>query len=185
VSDPQEFFNRKPKRVVTGQRADGSSYFVSIEEVDQDSRGIGSHRMWASDRLPVQLPFLATDIPLDGGGPIDGLSEALRTSNGRPLKMGSIRVNLQHFPPHTEGDDTRPFLHWHDTFDVQWVMAGEMTITLDGDDRAVTMGPGDAVIQHGTNHAWRAGPEGCVLAIFLLGAERVGVSPPAENHRPG
>ncbi len=41
--------------------------------------------------------------------------------------------------------------------------------------------PGDAVIQHGTNHAWRAGPEGAVIALYMLGATRVGVSPPAEN----
>ncbi len=41
--------------------------------------------------------------------------------------------------------------------------------------------PGDAVIQHGTNHAWRAGPEGAVIALYMLGAMRVGVSPPAAT----
>jgi hypothetical protein len=59
-----------------------------------------------------------------------------------------------------------------------------MTITLDGDDREVTLKPGDAVIQHGTNHAWRVGPEGCILAIFMMGAERVAAPPPEENYHP-
>jgi hypothetical protein len=73
-------------------------------------------------------------------------------------------------------------LHWHDTFDIQWLMAGELTIGMD-DGTEVLMQPGDAVIQHGTNHAWRVGPEGAVVALYMLGAKRVGATPPADRKR--
>jgi hypothetical protein len=185
VADVDGFFGRKPKRIVTGQREDGSSYFVSVEEVDEDFRAIGSHRMWATDHLPVQLPFLGQEVPLEDPAPIGELQESLRNSNAKPQMPESLRVHLHYMKPGSMGRSSdAPFMHWHDTFDVQWLMAGELTITLDGDEREVTMKPGDAVIQHGTNHAWRVGPEGCVLAIFMIGAERTGIAPPEQNYQP-
>ncbi|HWL42057.1 MAG TPA: hypothetical protein VNQ73_03865 [Ilumatobacter sp.] len=178
MSDISEIFGRKPKRIVTGQHEDGTSYFVSVEEVDEDVRGIGSHRMWANDSLPVELPFLGSQAPVDNQA--GTLGETLRGTNAKPTTTSSLRISLHKFPPTPPGEEHTPFLHWHDTFDVQWLVAGEMTIGLD-DGSEVTMLPGDAVIQHGTNHSWRVGPEGAVLAIFMLGADRVGVAPPASN----
>lgn len=180
MSEISRIFERKPKRIVTGQRPDGTSCFLSVEEVSEDARGIGSYRMWANDRLPVQLPFLSAEVPIDSDPGAGELSEALRNSNAKPSTTSSLRISLHKFPPTLEGEEHKPFLHWHNTFDVQWLVAGEMTIGLD-DGTEVTMQPGDAVIQHGTNHSWRVGPEGAVLAIFMLGADRVGVAPPDSN----
>jgi hypothetical protein len=61
-------------------------------------------------------------------------------------------------------------------------MAGEVTIGMD-DGSEVDLKPGDAIIQHGTNHAWRIGPEGAVVALFMLGALRTGVTPPPDRKR--
>jgi hypothetical protein len=64
--------------------------------------------------------------------------------------------------------------------DVQWLFAGELTIGLD-DGSEVTMAPGDAVIQHGTNHNWRTGPEGAIVGLVMLGVERERLAPPEAN----
>ncbi len=189
MSDLTEIWNRKPKRIVTGQRPDGTSYFARVEEVDEDVRGIGSYRMWANDHLPVELPFLGRSAPLDSNPTDEETPEALRKSNSQPRdNPNSLRIHLHKMAPGTVAaprapGDPIPGLHWHNTFDVQWLMAGELTVIMD-DGSEVLMQPGDAVIQHGTNHAWRAGPDGCVLMIFLMGANRVGVTPPVANKQP-
>jgi hypothetical protein len=184
MSTVSEFFERTPKRIVTGQRADGTSYFARVEEAGPDFRSDGGslgatkvHRIWASDRLPVELPFLGEAAPLGSNPSAEETPEAIRSSSPHPAP-GSLRVSMVKMAPRTDG--APPHLHWHDTFDVQWLMAGELWIALD-DGSEEHLLPGDAVLQHGTNHSWRTGPEGAVIALFMLGAERVGVAPPTEN----
>jgi quercetin dioxygenase-like cupin family protein len=84
-------------------------------------------------------------------------------------------VSLIKFLPHDGGREFA--LHWHDTLDFQWLFAGELTIGLD-DGSEVVLHPGDVVVQHGTNHRWRTGPDGAILALVMLGVERAGVTPP-------
>jgi hypothetical protein len=185
MSAVSEIFGRNPKRIVTAQREDGTSYFARVEEVQPDFRSnedladvtrTGVHRLWANDRLPVELPFLGSSAPLDSGPSADETPEALRTSSPQPGTPSGLRVSLIKMGAREEGSH----LHWHDTFDVQWLMAGELWIGLDdGSEQALL--PGDAVIQHGTNHNWRTGPEGAVVALFMLGGDRRGIAPPAEN----
>jgi hypothetical protein len=187
---------RKPKRIVTGLREDGISYFARVEDVEEidyaavypDSppkRPPGSsqsHRMWAWDQLPT--------LPTDGLAPLleravqaeDTPTALSRTSAFPPV--GGARINLIKFPPLAPGDPVKPGkLHWHDTVNLQWLIEGELVILLD-DGNEVTMYPGDLVIQHGTNHAWEVRTEkGAVLAVVILSTERTGISPPvAEKH---
>lgn len=69
--------------------------------------------------------------------------------------------------------ETYPALHRTDTIDYVICLAGE--ITMDLDDSTVTMGPGDVLVQLGTNHGWRnAGGETAVVAFVLLDAEPKG-----------
>ena len=64
--------------------------------------------------------------------------------------------------------------HHTDTLDYDLVLAGTMVITLgDGEHR---LEAGDAVVVTGVDHAWRAGPEGCILSVVLFGT-----SPPAAE----
>jgi quercetin dioxygenase-like cupin family protein len=188
VSLLSEILNRRPKRVVTGQRPDGTSYFARVEEVDADFRSdsrapdrhVDVHRMWANDRLPVELPFLEQSAPLDSNPSPEETPEALRNSTPQPGTPAGLRLSLIKFLPGQGSHDMVAGLHWHDTFDVQWLMAGELTIGLD-DGSEETLRPGDAVIQHGTNHSWRVGPDGAVVALIMLGGKRVGVSPPPDR----
>jgi quercetin dioxygenase-like cupin family protein len=168
-----------PKRVVTGQRENGISYFARVDELEQDFRGIGSYRIWAVDDLAgLRLPFLGQAVPLASRPSAEQTPEALRTAPPQPRAPGEFRVSLQQMPPREE--PYQPYMHWHNTFDLQWLIAGELTILLDGGEQQ-TLAPGDVVVQHGTNHAWRTGPEGALFATVLYGAERVGVEPPTHD----
>ena len=76
---------------------------------------------------------------------------------------------------HGEGEDDQSknkhaFMHRTDTVDYAICLSGEMTMLLD--DSEVVMGPGDVMIQRGTNHAWaNRGSEYCTMAFVLIDGE--------------
>jgi uncharacterized cupin superfamily protein len=91
------------------------------------------------------------------------------------MKVGFLR--------YAPGQKGQPFsrYHWHDTVDVHVVIAGELAAMLD-DGSEVVMYPGDFIVVNGVNHAWEArGPDGALVAMFMMGAERVGATPPAHQ----
>jgi quercetin dioxygenase-like cupin family protein len=179
-----------PRRIVTGLREDGVSTFSRVEEVEQvdypstypgladdPERPIEIHRMWAIDSLPLTLPVDGLTPPIDASPSPEETPEALRRTSPQP-RAGGVRATLIKYRP---GIHKPPRLHWHDTFDLQWLIAGELVTIMD-DGNEVVMRPGDLVVQHGTNHAWEArGEEGAVLALVQLGVEREGVRPPEEG----
>lgn len=62
-----------------------------------------------------------------------------------------------------------PFMHRTDTVDYAVVLQGRITMLLD--DQDVELGPGDVVVQNGTNHAWsNRGDEPCLMAFVLIDA---------------
>jgi quercetin dioxygenase-like cupin family protein len=175
----------KPRRFVTGQRGERSRFarVEEVEEIDYQSvygtaierpGGVAVYRMWAWDALPT-LPN-GGETPLINEQPhADGAAEALRRSSVHPVGVGGLRVNLAVFPPGHRGA-----MHWHDTVDLQWLISGQLLLSLD-DGSDVTMRPGDLVIQHGTNHRWETPASvGAVLAVILSGAARVGTTPPTD-----
>jgi quercetin dioxygenase-like cupin family protein len=165
-----------PKRIVTGQREDGTSYFARVDELEQDFRGIGSHRVWAVDRLSeLKLPYLTQAALLDPRPSPGETAAALRDSSPHPQTHDGLRIHLNQISTRTE-----PFLHWHDTYDLMWLLAGQLFIALD-EGREVELAPGDVVVQHGANHSWRTGPDGALLAVFIFGAERTAAAPPAAD----
>jgi hypothetical protein len=67
-------------------------------------------------------------------------------------------------------------MHRTPSIDYNIIVKGEATlITPDGNGGTVeTLAkPGDVVVQRGTLHAWRAGPEGVRWICVLISAERV------------
>jgi uncharacterized cupin superfamily protein len=187
-----------PRRFVTGLHPDGTSYFARIEEVEEldysavypdspPNRPAGaskSHRMWAWDEFPT-LPIDGTTPLLDPPVAADEAADALRRTSPFP-PLGGARINLIKFPGLAPGTTYKPgVLHWHDTVNLQWLIAGEIVMRLD-DSSEVTMRPGDLVVQHGTNHAWEVRTEeGAVLAVIIFGAERDGVRPPESTKHIG
>ena len=68
-------------------------------------------------------------------------------------------------------------MHRKDTVDYVIVLSGELEMQLD--DSSVRLGPGDVVVQRGTNHAWvnrGAGP--ARVAFVLIDAAPLGIGHP-------
>jgi mannose-6-phosphate isomerase-like protein (cupin superfamily) len=60
-------------------------------------------------------------------------------------------------------------MHAHHSLDFVVVAAGRVLLVLESGE--VELGPGDAVVQQGTWHAWRnPWEEPCVLAGIVMGA---------------
>ncbi|HWL42043.1 MAG TPA: hypothetical protein VNQ73_03795 [Ilumatobacter sp.] len=181
-----------PRRIVAGMRDDGASYFARVEEVREvdyehnypslagrQPKLTQIYRIYASDHLPIELPQDGLRAPLLGEPSADDTHTALRRSSAHPPEADGFRISMIVMHPDPDGAPGR--LHWHDTFDCQWLVSGQLAVSMD-DGSEVVMNPGDALLQYGTNHAWRVvGSEPAVLYLFMTGARRVGQSPPAEH----
>jgi quercetin dioxygenase-like cupin family protein len=155
-----------PKRIVTGQRADGSSVFTRVDEADPlgdaavDGREVW--RMWGSNSLPVRLPN-AGQWPQGSEPSADGLAEFL---SQLPPATG-VRVTLVRYQP-----GYRDPLYAIDTADVVLVLDGEMTYVLDGGEE-MTVHHGDVVVQNGVTKAWEnRSDRSAMIAAVVMGAER-------------
>jgi mannose-6-phosphate isomerase-like protein (cupin superfamily) len=176
--------SHKVRRVVTGQTADGTSVFVSDEEVEpvvlSSVVGPSFHRVWGSDGMP-QLPTDGTspDQPAyfpPPGGYRFGFYTLPPSDTPIPenidfeAAMAEMRERLPGMLDVMEPDS--PGMHTTDTVDLDLVISGEVYLELD-DGAEVRLGPGDCVVQNGTRHAWhnRSG-EPAVLFVALIGGTR-------------
>lgn len=166
------------RRVVTGQRPDGRSVFVSDELIDPVgvAGGPAFHRIWGSDQ-PVRLPNDGTppEAPLYFP-PLGGFRFAFFSlpPAGQSAEPGAILADMRaRLPGLAEAlERDHPGMHTTNTVDVDLVVSGEVWLELD-DGAEVQLRAGDCVVQNGTRHAWRnKSSEPCVLAVALIGAER-------------
>jgi hypothetical protein len=117
--------------IVTSQLPDGTSYVARIDKLKEARRGIGSSRVWAIDDLEsLRLPFLGAAVPPQSAPSAEETPEALRTSTPKPA--GAISCQPPRDAAAQRTRDWAAPLHWHDTFDLQWPIAGSLTIGLDG-----------------------------------------------------
>ena len=58
-------------------------------------------------------------------------------------------------------------MHHTDTVDFDLVMSGSIELTLD--DGVHRLESGDCVVMTGVDHAWRAGPDGCLMISIAIG----------------
>ena len=64
-------------------------------------------------------------------------------------------------------------MHRTQSLDYACVLAGEITLTLDGGDKTVIR-QGECIVQRGTNHSWVNNGEGiCRLVFVMVGSEKV------------
>jgi mannose-6-phosphate isomerase-like protein (cupin superfamily) len=131
------------RRVVTGHDEHGRSVVVSdgMPPQDHPMRGgaIGADffEIWST---PEPVPALA---PLPEGEP------TLRPFTIMPASGHLIRI-IDIYPPHMGGK--RTVMHRTRTLDYAVVIEGEIVLVLS--DSEVTLGPGEVVVQRGTDHAW-------------------------------
>jgi mannose-6-phosphate isomerase-like protein (cupin superfamily) len=174
----------KIRLVVTGQTDDGTSVFVSDEEVDPIrpaiSPGGAYHRLWGSDqppRLPSDgsPPDQPTYFPPAGGYRFGFFTLAPDSVTLPPdLDLGAALAELAEKLPGLAdvAEPDHPGMHTTDTVDLDLVISGEVWLELDG-GKEVRLRPGDCVVQNGTRHAWHnRGEEPATIFVTLLGATR-------------
>jgi len=65
-----------------------------------------------------------------------------------------------------QSDSPHRLMHRTETIDYGVVLRGKVWLVLDADE--VELGPGDIVVQRGTNHAWSNRSEETVRMVFVL-----------------
>lgn len=149
------------RRVVTGHDAAGKSVVISDGAPPQDhpmhGAAVGADfiEIWSS---PEPVPTL-TSAP-------DG-EPTLRPFTIMPPSGHLIRV-IDIYPPRMGGQ--RTVMHRTRTLDYAVVIEGEVVLVLD--DSEVVLGPGEVVVQRGTDHAWENRTEEVTrMAFFHIAAE--------------
>ncbi len=139
-----------PRRIVTGHDADGKSVVLS-DAPNPKSLDIGTaafHEIWITDRTPAPIAAIEaepTDRPVRVPPPANG-----------------VMVRFTEMAPGAESP-----MHRTETVDVGVVLEGETWLLLD-DGSETRVGPGDAVVQRGTMHAWANRSDRPVRMLFVL-----------------
>jgi naringenin degradation protein FdeH len=139
-----------PRRIVTGHDASGRSVVLSDGPTPKtlDIGTAAFHEVWITDRTPVAIAATEpepTDRPVRTPPPADG-----------------VVVRFTEMAPGAESP-----MHRTETVDVGVVLEGETWLLLD-DGSETRVGPGDAVVQRGTNHAWANRSDRRVRMVFVL-----------------
>jgi hypothetical protein len=173
------------RRVVTGQRADGKSVFVSDEVLDGTSVSLLPDtvfcQVWGSDDT-VSLPTDGTEPPWRSFFPPAAGFRFLMWSIPPETTMSDdvdVVAGLAEIDEKLPGliefnEPDQPGMHTTDTVDLDVVISGEVWLELD-DGAELHLQAGECVIQNGTRHAWhnRSGAVTTILTA-LVGARRPG-----------
>src|SRR3954468_12837107 len=139
-----------PRRIVTGHDASGRSVVLS-DVPSPKTIDVGTaafHEIWVTDRVPAAIPATEpepTDRPVRTPPPADG-----------------VLIRFTEMVPGAESP-----MHRTESVDVGVVLEGETWLLLD-DGSETRVGPGDAVVQRGTMHAWANRSGRPVRMVFVL-----------------
>jgi naringenin degradation protein FdeH len=139
-----------PRRIVTGHDAAGRSVVLSDAPTPKtlDIGTAAFHEIWVTDGTPAAI---AASEPEPTDRPV-------RT----PPPAGGMMVRFTEMAPGAASP-----MHRTETVDVGVVLEGETWLLLD-DGSETRMGPGDAVVQRGTNHAWANRSDRPVRMMFVM-----------------
>jgi quercetin dioxygenase-like cupin family protein len=145
-----------PRRIVTGHDDAGKSIVVSDTPVPKtlDIGTAAFHEVWITDATPA--PIAATEPE-----PTDRPVRVPPPANG-------VMVRFTEMAPGAESP-----MHRTETVDVGVVIDGETWLLLD-DGSETRVGPGDAVVQRGTMHAWANRSDRPVRMVFVMIDGRLG-----------
>lgn len=173
-----------PNRIVTGHDAQGRAV-VAIEGPPpgvhrlRQIPGTVFYELWSCAGVPARLDT--------------GIDDPSAMSLMLPPPKGGTRIRMVDIPPDTPEflargaermaeafaqigdaqastvaeDSPHPLMHRTETLDYGIVIAGEIVLVLDAEERVLKAG--DVIVQRGTNHAWanRSG-EVCRMAFILV-----------------
>jgi quercetin dioxygenase-like cupin family protein len=165
--------------VVTGYDSAGRSVFVRDHQVQPIERpGVGySFPFWSANEAAVYPNSGENPQAREYHPPVGGVrfyTVTLIPQGGRPaiverdgVRSGELGAELAEV---MERDD--PGMHTTDSTDFALVSSGQVALELD-DGAEVVLSAGDAVVQNGTRHRWRAlGKEPATLTFVLIGVHR-------------
>jgi quercetin dioxygenase-like cupin family protein len=133
--------------LITGVDAQGKSAVLRQEDLALDQLAPG---------FAMGIPYATTTSP-----------PPARASGAAPLIDQGIAPGLTRWMVVELGPGSETPMHHTDTLDLQTVLSGTVDLVLDDGDHR--LGQGDLVVLAGVDHAWRAGPDGCLLTAVLIG----------------
>jgi quercetin dioxygenase-like cupin family protein len=140
-----------PRRVVTGHDDDGRSVILSDGPAPK-SLEIPSavfHEIWSTAETPA---------PLRSQEPAEPTTRPLRT----PPDPGGTVIRIVDLQPRAASP-----MHRTESVDYGIVLEGEVHLVLD-DGSETRLGPGDVVVQRGTDHAWENRTDSVTRIAFIL-----------------
>lgn len=150
------------RRVVTATDANGKSHF----EVVADAAPQFSE-LWTSDPRDPLSPAGAGALA-SGGAPLEPPAGG---SSFRVFELPDDAVVAEYLRAQGAAHGADASFHRTRTLDYVLILDGEITLELDRG--AMTLGPGDCVVQRATHHAWRNKSGKPVrMAVVMLGLAR-------------
>ena len=132
------------RRIVTGTDAAGRSYVVSDGAASEVT---GFDELWLSEGSDPLANAASASGPAPRLEPAPG-GTSWRVFDLPPDEVVAAWLESQGLP-----EVERSGFHRTDTLDYVMILDGAVTLELDRG--AVTLGPGDCVVQRATRHAWR------------------------------
>lgn len=150
---------RAPRRIVTGHDAGGRSVVLSDGEVAPrrilEQEGAAFFEIWSTDATPAPI------APAHAFEPAQGPLRVAPDPGGTKLRINEFQ------PGHVLADGRQTPMHRTESVDYGIVLDGEMVLILD-DGVEVQLGPGDVVVQRGTDHAWANRSDTVARMAFVL-----------------
>ena len=145
------------KRVITATDAGGASHFESVSD-EQPAFA----ELWVS---AAGDPLLAA---ASAGGGATRLEPPPRGTSFRVFELPDDAIVAEYLRSQGAPGIERDGFHRTNTLDYVLILDGEVTLELDSG--AVTLGPGDCVVQRATSHAWRNKSGKAVrMAVVMVG----------------
>jgi quercetin dioxygenase-like cupin family protein len=141
------------RRVVTGHGTDGRAGIHIDDRITPSGIPRGDARF--------ALVWTTATVPADNNDDTDGATRAA----GLTLHGGSV-IRVVDLAP----SQVSP-MHRSNSIDYGIVLSGALELELEGGDKT-RLGPGDIVVQRGTNHLWRnpSATEWCRIVFVLIEA---------------
>jgi hypothetical protein len=141
--------------LVTGTDDEGRSRVVEVLDAPETAGADSGVGLWTLSRLAAEK----ASRPIGHGEHLD-----------LGVEPDAVHWLITRWPV---SDEWTAF-HHTDSVDLDLVMEGSIELRLDDGDHHLEAG--DCVVVTGVDHAWRSGPDGCVMSVVVLGTP-----PPAAD----
>ncbi|HTL85541.1 MAG TPA: cupin domain-containing protein [Acidimicrobiia bacterium] len=137
----------------TGLDDTGRTCVLKSTNLEPPGDAMNGESVFRLAELPPAIPAQSTN----------GFVPAGSWTNEMPPRPGEVTWMTVQFPANGSFDR-----HQTPTVDFDSILGGSLELILD--DGVHILQAGDCVIINGIDHAWRAGPDGCTMAVLMLGA---------------